>query len=253
MSMCLSRAALAWLLGLWLVAPAWAQVSQPTEADKANVPLQFRPDDQKNGAVTSFAPRGTPPGYTPNADLRDFTGSYVTENGGGPGAPRGPPGGPPGAGRGGPGGPPPNPNARRPSCVPTFGYGAYAVHVVASPGRLTVVGEENHRIRRIYLNEPLPENPTPAYAGNSVGHWEHNTLVIDTVGIKGRSGVHQRERWTREKNGSIAIETSVMDGDAPRSTQREELVWRPDLSYVENICEDFAEAFGSGYGSSKSQ
>jgi hypothetical protein len=37
-----------------------AQVSVPTDADKQAVPLQFRPEDQKNGAITSFAPRGTP-------------------------------------------------------------------------------------------------------------------------------------------------------------------------------------------------
>ncbi|HTP40241.1 MAG TPA: hypothetical protein VMI92_11785 [Steroidobacteraceae bacterium] len=278
---------LALSIGLWLVLPvAQSQVSQPTEADKAKVPVPFRPDDQQTErkGPAGFAPRGTPEGYTPNPDPRDFTGSYVSGGGGPPpgGAPGGggPPGagGPPGGGAPPGGGTPPGGGAQpgagappgggapgagpggagapggKPSCVPSFDSGAYAIHVVSSPGRLTIVGEENHRIRRVYIGAQLPANPTPAYGGNAVGRWDGNTLVIDTVGIKGRPGVHQRERWTRESNGSIAIEIVTLDASGKASApQASELVWRPDISFVENICEDFGEAFGtdSGYGVSK--
>jgi hypothetical protein len=216
-----------------------AQVSAPTEADKQAVPLQFRPEDQKNGAITSFAPRGTPAGYTPNPDVRDFSGSYVSDSGAPPGGPGGPPGGAP------PGGS--NPNAQ--SCIPSFGSGAYATHIISSPGRLTVVGEENHRIRRIYIDGHHSPNVRDTYSGDSVGQWQGNTLIVDTVAIRGNPGLHLLERWTRQANGSIEIVTTRggLAGGA-QGPETSTLVWRPDLSFLENICEDFGEAFGAGYG-----
>jgi hypothetical protein len=235
----------------WLIAASLcsvvgvAQVSAPTDTDKQTVPLQFRPEDQKSGAVTSFAPRGTPAGYTPNPDLRDFTGSYVSDSGAPPAGPGAgpPPGAPPGAG-------PPlgsRPNAQ--SCIPSFGSGAYATHIISSPGRLTVVGEENHRIRRIYIDGHHPANVRASYSGDSIGQWQGNTLVVDTIAIRGSDGLHLVERWTRLPNGSIEI-VATRDGVAAGSQepQTSTLVWRPDLSFLENICEDFGEAFGAGYG-----
>jgi hypothetical protein len=244
------------LVGLQLVlaiavspAVSLAQVSAPTEADKQAVPLQFRPEDQKNGAVTSFAPRGTPAGYTPNPDVRDFSGSYVNDSGAPPGGPRGPGGaGPPPSGP--PAGAPPGglkPNAQ--SCIPSFDGGAYATHIISSPGRLTVVGEENHRIRRIYIDGHHSLNVRDTYGGDSVGQWQGNTLIVDTIAIRGSPSLHLVERWTRLANGSIEIVTTRegLTGGAPEP-ETSTLVWRPDLSFLENICEDFGEAFGAGYG-----
>ena len=41
-------------------------------------------------------------------------------------------------------------------------------------------------MRRVYLDRPQekPEDVPPGYYGRSVGHWEGDTLVVDTVGIK---------------------------------------------------------------------
>jgi hypothetical protein len=222
-----------------------AQVSAPTDADKQTVPLQFRPEDQKNGAVTSFAPRGTPVGYTPNPDVRDFTGSYVSDSGAPPAGPGAglPPGAPPGAG------PPVGPRTNAQSCIPSFDSGAYATHIISSPGRLTVVGEENHRIRRIYIDGHHPANVRASYSGDSIGQWQGNTLVVDTIAIRGNEGLHLVERWTRLDDGSIEIvATRDGAGSGTQEPQTSILVWRPDLSFLENICEDFGEAFGAGYG-----
>ncbi|MFT3905910.1 MAG: hypothetical protein QM718_06370 [Steroidobacteraceae bacterium] len=273
---------------LLAAAPLLAQVSQPTEADKNKVPMQFRPDDQKGAGAPNFAPRGTPAGYTPDPNPREFSGSYVSGGGGGPpggggpagGAPGGagpaaggaPPGGggapgaggPPGGGGapggasggtpgGAPGGTPGGAAGAGSSCTPTFGSGAYATHVIYSPALLVVVGEENHRIRRIVIGGQLPKQPKPIYSGYSVGRWEGNTLVVDTIAIRGRDGQHLVERWTRQANGSIDIQTQTLDaaGKAQGAASSSTLVWRPDLSFVENICEDFGEAFGSDYGGGK--
>ncbi|MGC3982404.1 MAG: hypothetical protein QM808_14235 [Steroidobacteraceae bacterium] len=246
-----------------------AQVLAPTTEDNDKVPAAFRPDNRTG--PSAFAPRGTPQGYTPNPDPRDFTGSYVTGSSGPPagGAPPGgaggPPGGAPGAG-GPPGGAPPggpangvtgmaagaaqgaNLAATQIACIPSFGSGAYSTHLVSSPGRLTVVGEENHRLRRIYIHGQHPKDVKPTYAADSIAHWQGNTLVIDTIAIKGQNGTHLLERWTKQADGSIDIVTDTLDADGKsKSSRGSKLVWRPDIAYVENICEDFGEAFGAGY------
>lgn len=49
-----------------------------------------------------------------------------------------------------------------------------------------VVTDEMRSVRHVYLNQPHPQHVTPSYEGDSIGHWEGNTLVIDTVGYNGR-------------------------------------------------------------------
>jgi hypothetical protein len=54
-----------------------------------------------------------------------------------------------------------------------------------SPGRITMLGEsDGNRLRRIYTDgRPHPEDPDLTYHGHSIGKWEGDTLVVDTVGI----------------------------------------------------------------------
>lgn len=42
-------------------------------------------------------------------------------------------------------------------------------------------------VRRIYLDRPHPKNPVPSWNGHSVGHWEGDTLIVDTVGFNDKS------------------------------------------------------------------
>jgi len=65
-----------------------------------------------------------------------------------------------------------------------------------------------HSYRQIFMNAKHPEDPDPTWYGHSVGHWEGNTLVVDTIGFndkfwfdyKGhphREKLHTVERYTR--------------------------------------------------------
>jgi hypothetical protein len=49
---------------------------------------------------------------------------------------------------------------------------------------LTIIYQTDHQMRRVRMNQPHPANVTPSWYGDSVGHYEGDTLVIDTVGIK---------------------------------------------------------------------
>jgi hypothetical protein len=62
----------------------------------------------------------------------------------------------------------------------------YPVEILQTPGQVTMVTEAFSEVRRIYLNEALPpiDEVPPGYYGLSVGKWNGDTLVIETVGIK---------------------------------------------------------------------
>ena len=59
----------------------------------------------------------------------------------------------------------------------------------APPGQVTMVHELNHEIRAIAMDKPLPSKeemaPLPLYNGHSVGHYEGDTLVIQSAGFNG--------------------------------------------------------------------
>jgi hypothetical protein len=62
----------------------------------------------------------------------------------------------------------------------------YPLEIIQTPKQITMVQEAFSEVRRVYLNKPqfpIDEVP-PGYHGRSVGKWEGDTLVIDTVGIK---------------------------------------------------------------------
>ena len=63
---------------------------------------------------------------------------------------------------------------------------SYPVEILQTPGQVTIITEAFSEVRRVYMNQPqMPiEDVPPGYYGHSVGRWDGDTLVIDTVGIK---------------------------------------------------------------------
>ena len=52
------------------------------------------------------------------------------------------------------------------------------------PDKITMIYQTDHQVRHVRMNPQHPANVTPSWYGDSVGHYEGDTLVIDTVGIK---------------------------------------------------------------------
>jgi hypothetical protein len=50
--------------------------------------------------------------------------------------------------------------------------------------KITIIYTNDHEVRHVRLNAQHPAHFTPSWYGDSVGHYEGETLVIDTVGIK---------------------------------------------------------------------
>jgi hypothetical protein len=78
----------------------------------------------------------------------------------------------------------PNPaNQCWPEPVP-FIYKNFGLQMLQKPDEITLIYEQDHEFRKIRMNQPHPAQPKPSFYGDSVGHWEGDTLVVDTVGIK---------------------------------------------------------------------
>jgi hypothetical protein len=79
----------------------------------------------------------------------------------------------------------PNPsNQCWPSPMP-FIYKLGTITMIQQPDRVTIVySGYSNEVRRVRLNEAHPSPLTPSWYGDSVGHYEGDTLVIDTVGVK---------------------------------------------------------------------
>jgi len=58
------------------------------------------------------------------------------------------------------------------------------MQMVQQPDKITILYADTYEVRRVRMNQPHPGHVTPSWYGDSVGHYEGDTLVIDTVGIK---------------------------------------------------------------------
>ena len=60
----------------------------------------------------------------------------------------------------------------------------YTMQMLQHRDGVTIMYVQDHRVRHIHMNASHPKNVTPTWQGHSVGHYEGDTLVIDTVGHK---------------------------------------------------------------------
>ncbi|HEY4342227.1 MAG TPA: hypothetical protein VGM97_19950 [Steroidobacteraceae bacterium] len=74
------------------------------------------------------------------------------------------------------------------NCVPPGMPGImnqpYPMELLFTPGKVTVVIEAYSQTRRIFMDgRKHPDDPDLTYNGHSIGHWEGDTLVVDSVGF----------------------------------------------------------------------
>jgi len=66
---------------------------------------------------------------------------------------------------------------------------AQPMFFVQTPQQVRMIAQHDNDVRRIYLNVPHSENPKASWYGESVGHYEGDTLVIDTIGLNDKTFV----------------------------------------------------------------
>jgi hypothetical protein len=60
----------------------------------------------------------------------------------------------------------------------------YGMQMLQEQDKVTILYLQDHQFRQVRLNQPHPAHISPSWYGDSVGHYEGDTLVIDTVGVK---------------------------------------------------------------------
>jgi hypothetical protein len=70
-----------------------------------------------------------------------------------------------------------------PGGVP-FIFWNIGMQMLQQPDQITILYSNDHEVRHVRMNQPHPARVRPSWYGDSVGHYEGDTLVIDTVGVK---------------------------------------------------------------------
>jgi hypothetical protein len=148
-------------------------------------------------------------------------------------------------------------DAPRANCLPDpFPY-YHIVDVarfVQTPGLLVILyqGTTNSVHRTVFTDgRPLPKDPTPAWMGYSIGHWEGDTLVVDSAGFNDRGwldieghphteALRITERFHRRDFGHMDLEMTI---DDPKTFNRPfsfriPKILMPDTDLLESICEN---------------
>lgn len=134
--------------------------------------------------------------------------------------------------------------------VPQMNAIPYPYKILQSPTQITILYEAFRTFREIFLDgRALPVDPNPAWFGYSVGHWEGNTLVVESRGFNGKTWVdtsghpsteqlHVTERFTRHDVGHMTVETTVDDPGAYAEpwTVSYALALMPDTELLEYLC-----------------
>jgi hypothetical protein len=62
-------------------------------------------------------------------------------------------------------------------------YPALPVYFLQTPREVVMIWAQDHQVRHVYLNRTHSARATPSWFGESVGHYEGDTLVVDTIGL----------------------------------------------------------------------
>jgi len=101
---------------------------------------------------------------------------------------------------------------------------AYSMNIIVNQENVVLMYELDHQNRIVHLNAIHPQKLTPSYFGHSVGHWEEDILVIDSIGFNDKTEIydglahtialHVIERIKINKNGQLEDHIVLEDSGA---------------------------------------
>lgn len=142
------------------------------------------------------------------------------------------------------------------SCMPP-GYPRlllyhFPIEILQLPDRVVMIFEFHHFVREIFTDgRAHPEDPDPTYMGNAVGHWEGDTLVVDTIGFNDKTWLdqvghphsaqlHLVERIRRTGPSTLEDDLTFEDPKAFTKTWTGRQIYdlKPGWTIGEYVCED---------------
>ena len=139
-----------------------------------------------------------------------------------------------------------------PPGVPRIYLFNFPMEIFQVPGRVLIVHEFGHYIRQIFTDgRPHSKDLIPTWMGDSIGKWEGDTLVVDTVGFNDKTwldqvghphsdALHLVERIHRVVPDLLQIDFTFDDPKAFTKpwTGTKQFKLRPDWQIAEYVCEE---------------
>ena len=127
----------------------------------------------------------------------------------------------------------------------------YPMEFLLTPGKVTIIIEAYTQVRHIYTDgRPLPADPDLEFHGTSVGRWEGDTLVVETIGFSPLTQIERGvphgdkmkivERFQLTAPDTMSIQTTITDPEvlaAPYTSTRN-LTRHRNWTIAEYICEE---------------
>ena len=136
-----------------------------------------------------------------------------------------------------------------PPGVPAATFQPYPLQIIQKPG-LVVILYEAYGIFRVIPTDgrPHPDDLDPTYMGNSVGHWEGDTLVVDVTGFNDKTIIgnyrhttayHVVERYHRVSYEELDYDATIDDSNvfAKPWQQSAKMRLHPEWQIQEYVCE----------------
>jgi hypothetical protein len=139
-----------------------------------------------------------------------------------------------------------------PPGVPRILLLPFPVQIVQVPGQVIMLFEYDHFIRQIFLDRRThPTDLDPTWMGDSIGRWEGDTLVVDTVGLNDKSwldqvghphseALHVIERIRRVDHDTLKDDLVIDDPKVYTQPWKGQQVFKlkPAWHLMEYVCED---------------
>jgi hypothetical protein len=141
----------------------------------------------------------------------------------------------------------------RPHGFPRILFAAYPIEILQEPKQVTFIHEIHHMPRLVYLDMPLPNlaDLDPNWMGLSVGHWEGDTLVVesqgfndlttlDTAGLPHSTEMHVAERIRKLDTDTLEDVITITDPKTFTAAWSTRVTYRrqPGLRLKEYACTD---------------
>lgn len=139
-----------------------------------------------------------------------------------------------------------------PPGIPRLYYHPFPMEILQVPGRVVMVFEYDHFVRYIYTDgRPHPADLSPTWMGDAIGHWEGDTLVVDTIGFNDKTwldraghphsdALHLIERLRRSDLNTLVDDMTIEDPKAYTKpwTARRTFQLKPKWNIMEFVCTD---------------